>query len=93
MNFKDWKIKVELLDMEFDSVVDARHEKMLMEETIRLLIAQFEFMPRQGDIIYDMEEFDEENPYEVVAISFNIAAKRVDFLLTIPQEEEDGNEE
>jgi len=55
MNFKDWKIKVEFHEMEFDSMLSERHEKMLMEETIKLLINQCEFMPRQGDLIFDME--------------------------------------
>ena len=86
MHFKDWKIKVEFHEMEFDSVRDARHEKMLMEETIKQLINQCEFMPRQGDLIFDMEEFDKENPFEVMEISFNIAAKTVEFNLTVPPE-------
>ena len=89
MNFKDWKIKVEFHEMEFDSMLSERHEKMLMEETIKLLINQCEFMPRQDDLIFDMEEFDKENPYEVMAISFNVATKTVEFTLTVPPEEEE----
>ena len=89
MNFKDWKIKVEFHEMEFDSIRDQRHEKMLMEETMKLPVNRCEFMPRQGDLIFDMEEFDKENPYEVMAISFSVAAKTVEFTLTVPPEEEE----
>lgn len=86
MNFKEWKIKVEFHELAFNSTLGERHEKMLLEETIKLLINQCEFMPRQGDLIFDMEEFDKENPYEVMAISFNIAAKTIIFTLNIPPE-------
>jgi hypothetical protein len=89
MDFKDWKIKVGFHEMEFESIKDERNEKMLMEASIKHLVSEYNFVPRQGDLIHDMEGFEEDNPFEILAVAINIHSKTLEFHLSTPSEDED----
>lgn len=80
MDFKSWKIKVKFHELEYDSILDERHELKLMEVTLTHLIQHCDFMPRVGDIISDVEGLAD--PFIVELIAFNVDAKVIEFILT-----------
>jgi hypothetical protein len=86
MNFKDWKAKVIFHEIEYNSIVEERHETLLMEQTLSHLIQVCDFMPRQGDIIHDLEGLGA--PFSVEYVSIVLHTKIIEFILSDASEED-----
>ena len=85
MNFKTWKIKVIFHEVDFDSGLDEKQVKTLMEHSLAHLINDCDFIPRQGDVIGDIE--GDGKPFCVEEIIFSPYTKVIEFVLSLDDED------
>lgn len=85
MNFKTWKIKVTFTETEFDSLTEEKQSKIMMEHTLAHLVNDCDFMPRQNDVIGDLE--GENDLFLVETVALHPHAKAVEFVLSIVDED------
>lgn len=85
MNFKTWKIKVTFHEIDYDTITEERHERLLMEHTLNHLINECDYMPRQNDMIGDLEGMT--TPFIIERIAFDVNAKFIVFALSMDEGE------
>lgn len=85
MNFKAWKIKVVFHEVDFDSLSEEKQVKILMEQSLTHLIIDCEFIPRQGDVIGDIE--GDGKPFCVEEIILSPYTKVIEFVLSLNDED------